>query len=317
MCWSAIASPGTSPCVAADAAPSATAPIAAPMAAAIPRDIIRHLHLRSGCRRVRPLWYGHRRYKFGIAAEEAQEEASCTYLCLEVDSIARLPSRRGSIFTQLSKKPDGRHRLCDATHSRAWSESRLGGPDKRGEALRDALDLVPEGGNLRPIGTAQVLQVGGVADHLVQHVLHRLRFAARHPERPLELFLRLGGQLVPSVVALVEELLLGHLVQERVDGTRRGPPPALRHRLDLVHDLCAVLRRVREDRNDPRAQTSAAVHHPTEKGEHVLRKSYRITDIYPLPLESIFRYRKSDIPKYGPHHRPRGGIHHGKHASGS
>src|SRR5437870_4396880 len=207
MCWSAIASPGTSPCVAADAAPSATAPIAAPMAAAIPRDIIRHLHLRSGCRRVRPLWYGHRRYKFG--------------------------------------------------------------------------------------------------------------FAARHPEWPLELFLRFGGQLVPPVVALLEELLLGHLVQERVDGTRGRPPPALRHRLDLVHDLCAVLRRVREDRNDPRAQTSAAVHHPAKRGKHVLRKSYRITDIYPLPLESLFRYRKSDIPKYGPRHRPRGGIHHGKHASGS
>src|SRR5437879_11943281 len=109
MCWSAIASAGTSPCLAADAAPSATAPIAAPMAAAIPRDILRHLHLRWGCRRVRPLWYGHRRYKFGIAAKAAQQEASCTYLCLEVDSIAQQTSRRGSISTQLSRKPDERH----------------------------------------------------------------------------------------------------------------------------------------------------------------------------------------------------------------
>src|SRR2546426_12506828 len=65
MCWIAIARRGTSASAAADAAPTATAPIAAPMAAAIPRDIIRHLHLVSGCRRVRPLWYGHRRYNFG------------------------------------------------------------------------------------------------------------------------------------------------------------------------------------------------------------------------------------------------------------
>src|SRR2546422_2357517 len=194
---------------------------------------------------------------------------------------------------------------------------RLGGPDKRGEALRNALDLVPEGGDLRPIGTAQVLQVRGVADHLVQHVLHRLRLAARHPEWPLELFLRLGSQLVPAVVALLEELLLGHLVQERIDRTRGRSPPPLRHRLDLVHDLRAVLRRVRENRDDPRAKASPAVHHPTKRGKHVSQKSYRITDIYPLPSKSVFRYRKSDMPKYRPCVSLAVGVHHGKHASGS
>src|SRR3989454_10108037 len=119
MCWSAIASPGTSPCVAADAAPSATVPIAAPMAAAIPRDIIRHLHLRSGCSRVRPLWYGHRSYKFGKAAKEtAAERVEVSYLCLEVDPIVRQDSHHGSVFTQLSKKPTSGIDCCDATHSR-------------------------------------------------------------------------------------------------------------------------------------------------------------------------------------------------------
>src|SRR2546422_9923186 len=96
MCWSAIARPGTSPCVTADAAPTATAPIAAPMAAAIPRDIIRHLHLVSGCRRVRPLWYGHRRYNFGNAGEEAGHDEA--------------PPRHGA-FLLKSVEVDGRHRL--------------------------------------------------------------------------------------------------------------------------------------------------------------------------------------------------------------
>src|SRR5207245_10355080 len=104
MCWSAIASPGTSPCVAADAAPSATAPIAAPMAAAIPRDIIRHLHLVSGCRRVRPLWYGHRRYNFGNGPTRPQvmkrlRQGALLLSCVEVDGRHRLlepATREGS-----------------------------------------------------------------------------------------------------------------------------------------------------------------------------------------------------------------------------
>src|SRR3989441_13158514 len=52
-------------------------------------------------------------------------------------------------------------------------------------------------------------------------------------------------------------------------------------------------------------------------GNMFVGESYRITDIYPLPLESVFRYRKSDMRKYRPHNTTRGGIHYGKHASGS
>src|SRR5881397_895427 len=108
MCWSAIARPGTSPCVAADAAPTATAPIAAPMAAAIPRDIIRHLHVVSGVRRVRPLWYGHRRYNFGSAADEppGDHAASC----------------HGPFLLNLVKA-DERRDPCETTDARPRSES--------------------------------------------------------------------------------------------------------------------------------------------------------------------------------------------------
>src|SRR5437667_3166095 len=52
-------------------------------------------------------------------------------------------------------------------------------------------------------------------------------------------------------------------------------------------------------------------------GNMFVGESYRITDIYPLPLESVFRYRKSDMRKYRPCNTPRGGIHYGKHASES
>src|SRR3989454_6891964 len=96
MCWSAIARPGTSPCVTADTAPTATAPIAAPMAAAIPRDIIRHLHLVPGRSRVRLLWYRHRRYNFGNAGEEAAHDEA--------------PPRHGA-FLLKSVEVDWRHRL--------------------------------------------------------------------------------------------------------------------------------------------------------------------------------------------------------------
>src|SRR5438034_11528896 len=43
-------------------------------------------------------------------------------------------------------------------------------------------------------------------------------------------------------------------------------------------------------------------------GNMFVGESYRITDIYPLPLESVFRYRKSDMRKYRPCNTPRGGI---------
>src|SRR5213594_4165961 len=156
MCWSAIARPGTSPSAAADAAPSATAPIAAPMAAAIPRDIIRHLHLVPGRSRVRPLWYGHRRYNFGNGPTRPQV-------------MKRL--RQGA-FLLSWVEVDGRHRLLDdATHGGSDPNLWLSGPDERGETFCDALDLLPEGCDLRSIGSAEVLQVRRVPQHLVQHVL--------------------------------------------------------------------------------------------------------------------------------------------------
>src|SRR5437867_4210903 len=199
--------------------------------------------------------------------------------------------------------------LCSEVEPRTPRRAVLGlpRPDERRKAVRHVLDLLAVGRDLRSIGAAEILEVGGVADHFVQHVLHRLRLAARHPERPLELFLGLGGQLVPAVVPLLEEFLLGHLVQERINRTRGRPPPPLRHRLDFVHDLRAVLRRIRKDRDDPCAQAPSAVHHPAKRGKHTCRRSYRITDIYPLPLESVFRYRKSDMPKYRPCVSRRGG----------
>src|SRR5438093_6454724 len=85
-----------------------------------------------------------------------------------------------------------------------------------------------------------------------------------------------------------------------MDGPPGRHPPSLRNRLDFVQDSRTVLRRIRKDRDDQGAQAQSAVHHPTKRGKHVPRKSYRITDIYPLPLESVFRYRKSDMPKYRP-----------------
>src|SRR5213593_3073461 len=134
MCWSAIARPGTSPCVTADAAPTATAPIAAPMAAAIPRDIIRHLQFLLGCSRLRRLWYGHRRYNFGDAAKGLKVVA---ILGLEVESIVRRDFHRDRGFTQLSKNARiSGIESYDVSQSRAQSEStawrsrrgRRGGP---------------------------------------------------------------------------------------------------------------------------------------------------------------------------------------------
>src|SRR3989442_15792580 len=143
MCCSAIASPGTSPCVAADAAPSTTAPIAAPMAAAIPRDIIRHLRGYRGGRRILPLWNAHRKDTFRQRGHR-----------LPAVSVCDLPPFRGR---KLPRRRDA--------HLASESFLRLPGPDERREAVRHALDLVPEGGDLRPIGAAQILQVRGVADH--------------------------------------------------------------------------------------------------------------------------------------------------------
>src|SRR6266705_284678 len=69
MCWSAIASPGMSPCVAADAAPSATAPTAAPIAAAIPMDTRSVTSSGWGeARRLKRLWYDGRKPRIPCAS---------------------------------------------------------------------------------------------------------------------------------------------------------------------------------------------------------------------------------------------------------
>src|SRR3989441_2649192 len=186
---------------------------------------------------------------------------------------------------------------------RSESALRLARTYESRKSIRDVLDLLPERSDLRSVGAVDVLQVRYEAHDLIDHVVDRLRLPARHAERPLDLLFRLRRELVPAIVPLPEQVLLGHLLQEGIHGSRRWPPPALRHRLDLVHDLRAVLRRAREDRNDPTAEASLPMHHPAKRGEHEFGLSYRITDIYPFRRESVFRYRKSDIRKYRPRHR--------------
>src|SRR5256712_5780653 len=212
---------------------------------------------------------------------EGSSDARDSYLCLEVEwtqdeDAARWP------------------------HAIPKSALRLSGAHERSEPIRDVLDLLPKRRELRSVGAVEVFEVRHEARAFVDHVVDRLRFPARHAEWPLDLLLRLRRQLIPAIVPLPEQVVLRHLLQEGIHGSRRWPPPALRHRLDLVHNLRAILRRARQDRNDPAAEASLPMHHPAKRGEHESGHSYRITDIYPFRRESVFRYRKSDIRKYRP-----------------
>src|SRR5438876_3769439 len=219
---------------------------------------------------------------------EGSSDARGSYLCLEVEWIEDEDAARWR-------------------HAIPKSALRLPGARERSESIRDVLDLLPKRRELQSVGAVEVFQVRHEARDFVDHVIDGLRLPARHAERPLDFLFRLRRQLIPAIVPLPEQVVLRHLLQEGIHGSRRWPPPPLRHRLDLVHNLRAILRRARQDRNNPAAQASLPVHHPTKRGEHTFRLSYRITDIYPFRCESVFRYRKSDIRKYRRRRRRLGG----------
>src|SRR5207245_4323193 len=128
-------------------------------------------------------------------------------------------------------------------HGIPKSALRLSGTHERGESIRDVLDLLPKRRELRSVGAVEVFEVRHEARDLVDHVIDGLRLPARHAERPLDLLFRFWRELVPAIVPLPEQVVLRHLLQEGIHGSRRWPPPALRHRLALVSTLRDILRR--------------------------------------------------------------------------
>src|SRR2546428_1655541 len=245
-------------------------------------------------------------------------EAEVSYLCLEVDPIVRQDSHHGSVFTQLSKKPTSGIDCCDATHSRGLVSiyglvvptsaarrsatllilSRRGAIFDRSERLRSS-----KYGAYPTISFSMSSTVCGLRPGIPNgHSSSSFAFAVSS-YRPSSFFLSRSSCVIWSSNGYTEpgDGLHHPCVIVSISSMISAPFFGAFARIEMIH-VRKPLRRCIIQRKG---------------GNMFVGESYRITDIYPLQLESVFQYRKSDMRKYRPCNTPRGGIHHGKHASGS